>query len=66
MAGRLLIVAGIGLVLLGLAFPWLGHLPGDLRFGRGAMRVYLPLGSCVAVSLLLSALLTAVTWFWRR
>ncbi|HUA76618.1 MAG TPA: DUF2905 family protein [Acetobacteraceae bacterium] len=66
MTGRLLIVAGIGLVLLGLLFPLLGHLPGDLRFGRGSVRVYLPLGSCILVSVLLSLVLSAVMWFWRR
>ncbi len=66
MVGRLLVVVGIGLVLLGLVFPWLGHLPGDLRFGRGPVRVYLPLGSCLLVSVLLSLVLTAVMSFWRR
>ncbi|HUC19398.1 MAG TPA: DUF2905 domain-containing protein [Acetobacteraceae bacterium] len=66
MAGRLLIAAGLGLVLLGLVFPWLGHLPGDFRFGKGPARVYLPLGSCLAISLLLSVVLTAAGWLWRK
>jgi Protein of unknown function (DUF2905) len=66
MVGRLLIVAGCGLVLLGLLFPLLGHLPGDLRFGRGAVRVYLPLGSSVLVSVLLSLVLSVVMWLGRR
>jgi hypothetical protein len=66
MVGRLLIVAGCGLVLLGLLFPLLGHLPGDLRFGRGAVRVFLPLGSSVLVSVLLSLVLSVVMWLGRR
>ncbi|HTU56403.1 MAG TPA: DUF2905 domain-containing protein [Acetobacteraceae bacterium] len=65
MTGRLLIIAGVGLVLLGLVFPLLGHLPGDVRFMRGGVRVYMPLGSCLLISVLISALLTAVMWFWR-
>jgi hypothetical protein len=66
MTGRLLIIAGVGLILLGLVFPLLGHLPGDLRFQRGAVRFYMPLGSCLLISVLFSVLLTAVMWFWRR
>lgn len=66
MTGRLLIIAGITLVVLGLLFPFLGHLPGDMRFGRGAARFYIPLGSSILISCILSAVLTAVLWFWRH
>jgi len=59
--GRVLIVIGLVLTGLGLvltAFPSLrpGRLPGDFTFGGGNVRVYLPLGT----SLLLSLLLTLV------
>jgi len=66
MVGRLLIAAGLGLIVLGLVFPWLGHLPGDFRFGKGPVRVYLPLGSCLVISLLLSVVLAAARWLWRK
>jgi hypothetical protein len=66
MIGRLLIIAGISLVVLGLLFPFLGHLPGDMRFGRGAVRFYIPLGSSLLISVILSAVLMAALWFWRR
>lgn len=62
----LLITAGIGLVIGGLIWPWLGHLPGDLRFGEGPSRLYIPLGSSLLVSVLLSLLFTIVSWFLRR
>lgn len=64
---RYLILAGVLLIVAGLAWPWLsklplGRLPGDLVFTRGATRVYLPLASCV----LLSVLVTLLLWFFRR
>lgn len=64
---RYLILAGVLLIVAGLAWPWLsklplGRLPGDFVFGRGATRVYLPLASC----LLVSVLVTLVLWFFRR
>ena len=66
--GKLLLVFGTALVVLGafLAFgpriPWLGRLPGDLSFGGEHWRVYLPLGT----SLLLSLLLSLLFWVLNR
>jgi hypothetical protein len=59
--GRVLIGLGIALVVLGLlvqAAPMLrlGRLPGDFSWNSGNIRVFVPIGT----SLLLSVLLTAV------
>lgn len=53
-----------GLLLLADRFPALriGRLPGDLSFGRGSWRVYFPLGTSIALSILLSVLL----WLFAR
>jgi hypothetical protein len=69
-AGRVLIAIGLLLVGIGLLVefaPWLriGRLPGDISFGSGNVRFYFP----VTTSLLLSAVLTLLLWFfssWRR
>lgn len=68
---RILISLGVVLLLLGMVWPWLsrlglGHLPGDIRIERPGLRLYLPLGSTVLVSILLSALLTVLSWLGRR
>ena len=61
--GRTLLVLGIVLVLVGLLLllvprvPWLGRLPGDFSFGGGSWRVYLPLGTSIVISLILSLVL---------
>ena len=46
-----------------LKFPtWLGRLPGDFAFKRGAFSFYFPLASC----LLLSAVLLFILWLFRK
>ena len=66
--GRLLIVAGLVLVGLGVflslcgKIPGLGRLPGDIVIERGSFRMYIPL----ATSILLSLVLTGVLWLLRR
>ncbi|KAF2989608.1 DUF2905 domain-containing protein [Methylocystis sp. MJC1] len=64
---RLLILVGIALIGLGLAWLaaerlGLGRLPGDIVFERGNLRVYVPL----ATSLLLSVLLSVIFWLFSR
>ncbi|ALJ92090.1 DUF2905 domain-containing protein [Thermus aquaticus] len=63
-AGKVLIYAGLFLLLLGLIllylpklFAWFGHLPGDIRIEREGLRVYIPLTSALLLSLILTLLL---------
>jgi Protein of unknown function (DUF2905) len=68
--GRTLVLVGALVVLLGVAlvvaerFPGLriGRLPGDIRVERGSFRFYLPLGTSIALSLVL----TLVLWIIAR
>jgi Protein of unknown function (DUF2905) len=60
--GRLLVGAGAVLVVVGLlvwsgGLAWFGRLPGDIRFERDSVRVYVPLVSMLLVSLALTLLL---------
>jgi hypothetical protein len=67
--GRALVILGVVLIAVGalLAWgprvPWLGRLPGDFRFGGPNWSVYVPLGTSVVLSILLTLLLR---WFTRR
>jgi hypothetical protein len=59
---RLLIVLGVLLLVIGLAWPWLsrlpiGRLPGDFVIARPGFRFYFPLTTMIIVSLLISLLL---------
>jgi hypothetical protein len=64
---RLLIILGLVILAIGLAWPLLaklplGRLPGDFVVNRPGMKLYFPL----TTSLLLSALVSAVLWLLRR
>lgn len=64
---RFLITLGLLLVAAGLLWPWLsrlpwGRLPGDIAIEREGFGFYFPLGT----SLLISALLSLLLWWWRR
>jgi len=64
---RILIVAGITLLAVGLLWPLiarlgLGRLPGDIVVERPSFRFYFPL----VTSLLVSAVLTLLFWLFRR
>lgn len=65
-AGRLLMLFGIGLAVIGAAVWGLGRagfrgLPGDVQYETQNVRVYFPIVSC----LLLSVLLTVGLWLWQ-
>lgn len=57
------LIAGIGLVwLLAPSMPWLGKLPGDIRIERDNTSVYIPVTTCI----LLSLILTGIMWLVRH
>jgi Protein of unknown function (DUF2905). len=62
--GKLLIVIGCFLLLLGLIIsyaPWLinwfGHLPGDIRIEDERRSLFIPITSMIVISLVLSILI---------
>ena len=62
---RFLIVLGLAIVVVGLLWPYLariglGRLPGDLVFQRDNVTLYVPLMTCLLLSLLFSLILWAV------
>jgi hypothetical protein len=62
---RFLIVLGLALLVVGLLWPYLsklglGRLPGDIVIERENGTVYVPLATCLLLSLLLSLVLWVV------
>ena len=60
--GRFLVVLGIILVIVGVLWPWLGklglgRLPGDIWIERENLTVVIPLGTSLAISVVLSLVL---------
>jgi hypothetical protein len=71
--GKILLLSGLLMVLLGLLLlvaghftgkvPWLGRLPGDIHIARGNWTLYFPLVTCLIISVVLPLL---VSLFGRR
>jgi len=64
---RLLIIAGLVLLVAGLSWPWLsrlpfGRLPGDIHIVREGYSFHFPIVTCIVVSIIVSVLL----WIFRR
>ena len=70
--GKVLLLMGGGIFLLGLLLmvagnlPFLGRLPGDISFQSGNVRVYFPLVTMILVSLVLTVLLNLLFGAFRR
>jgi len=69
--GRWLIGVGILLVVIGLVMmaagrlPWLGRLPGDILIERDNLTIFIPLGTMLVVSLILTIIANAIARWWR-
>lgn len=62
-----LVIAGVVLIVIGLAWPLLGklglgRLPGDIRIVRDGFTFYFP----ITTGLIVSAVLSLVLWFLRK
>jgi hypothetical protein len=71
-AGKLLIIAGTGIVILGAILwfaggrgwlSWIGRLPGDIRVEGDKGGFYFPIVTCILVSVILSGVLALVRRF---
>ena len=68
-AGPALVLLGLAIVVIGLlvwwgGFSWFGHLPGDIRIERETVRIYIPLVSMLAISIVLTLLLNLISRFF--
>lgn len=58
---------GIGLLLLALGkAPFLGRLPGDLRIEREQTTIYLPLATCLVLSVVLTLIANVLVSLFRK
>ena len=65
-----LIVIGLVIVLLGVSMLLLSRtglfkLPGDLQFGSKNQRIYIPITTCILISVVLTLILWLLNYFRR-
>lgn len=70
---RLLIIIGLVIAFVGVLilvavriFPWLGNLPGDIRFETKNSGIYIPLATMLLISIVATILLNVVIRIFRR
>jgi hypothetical protein len=60
--GKMLIILGVVLVIVGLGFmfadkiPYLGRLPGDIYIKKEKFSFYFPVATCIVISIILTIL----------
>jgi hypothetical protein len=71
--GRYLIIIGIFITIVGIALwlggrylPWLGNLPGDLRYESDNVKVYFPLATMIILSIIGTILLNIIVRLFNR
>jgi len=60
-AGIPFIIARAAILLIGIlvmtgGLSWFGHLPGDIRIDKTNTRVYIPIVSCLVISIVMSVI----------
>lgn len=60
--GIFLLIAGTALVLLPKLFFWFGNLPGDIRIERQNTKIFIPIGSMIVISVVLTLLFNGILW----
>ncbi|CEI83875.1 MULTISPECIES: DUF2905 domain-containing protein [Oceanobacillus] len=61
--GKLFIIAGIVLIIIGLIWTFIGRLPGDFTFQKGNMTFHFPLMTSILVSVILTLILFIISRF---
>lgn len=71
--GRLLLIIGGSIALIGLLFmvggrlfPWLGRLPGDIRYQGGNVSCFIPIATSILLSIILTVVLNLVIRLLNR
>jgi uncharacterized membrane protein len=70
--GKLLLLIGAGVVLLGLLLlalgriPFVGRLPGDILIRRGNASFFFPIVTCIVLSVVLTVAVNLLLFLFRR
>lgn len=64
---KIVLIAGLILLAIGLLWPWLdkiplGRLPGDIIISKPNIKVYVPITTMILISILISLIL----WILRK
>lgn len=52
--GKILVIVGIICVAVGLLWQYVGKIPGDIVIKREHTTIFIPIGTCIVISVVLS------------
>jgi ABC-type antimicrobial peptide transport system permease subunit len=61
-----LIIAAVGIIIILLGHIGLFKLPGDLQLSGKNWKVYIPLASCIIISIILTLILWLISYLSRK
>ncbi|GGL41096.1 DUF2905 domain-containing protein [Sporolactobacillus putidus] len=61
--GRILMITGAVLFVIGLCWPLIGRLPGDIFIKKGNVTVMFPIVTCIVISIVLSLIFYIINHF---
>lgn len=71
--GRFLLITGLAVAIIGVLlmlggrfFPWLGNLPGDLRYESDNVKIYFPFATMILISIIATIFLNVIVRIFRR
>lgn len=64
--GAVIFITGLVFVVGGRLFPWLGRLPGDIRYEGENTRVFIPITTMILISIVGTIVLNVLIRLFRR
>ncbi len=64
--GAVILITGAVLLVGGRLFPWLGNLPGDIRYESENFKLYIPITTMILISVVGTIVLNILIRIFRR
>ena len=64
--GAVILVTGVVFLVGGRLFPWLGRLPGDIRYESGNVKIFIPITTMILISVVGTIVLNILVRIFRR
>ena len=64
--GAVILITGALLFVGGRLFPWLGHLPGDIRYESENVKIFIPITTMILISVVGTIIFNILIRIFRR
>ena len=64
--GAVILITGAVFLVGGRLFPWLGHVPGDIRYESKNVKIFIPITTMILISVVGTIVLNILVRIFRR